>query len=99
MKWTSADCGWRSITDKGRALTRKRTFAHKQPVGQISKSVSSPDSKNIPLSHFAKITSIDSPVSLARGAARDRHGRGAGCGGRDSVGAQMESQGRPSSGL
>src|SRR5713226_8368422 len=30
---------------------------------------------------------------VPRGAARDRHGRGAGCGGRGSVGAQMESQG------
>jgi hypothetical protein len=30
----------------------------------------------------------------ARGAYRDRHERGMGCGGRDGVGAQMESQGR-----
>ncbi len=49
MKPISGDCGWRSITDEGRAFGRKRAF-RKQPVGQISKSVSSPDRKNIPLS-------------------------------------------------
>src|SRR5258708_33525710 len=33
-------------------------------------------------SRFAQITSRTHPVSSHRGAARDRHGRGAGCGGR-----------------
>jgi hypothetical protein len=45
---------------------------------------------------LAKITSISAAVSSHRGAARDRHGRGAGRGGRDSVGAQSWSQGGPS---
>jgi len=58
MKSISGDCGWRSITDEGRAFSRKRAF-RKQPVGQISKSVSSPDRKNIPLS----TSSVDSNSS------------------------------------
>src|SRR5437660_5582146 len=38
MKSISADCGWRSITDEGRALYAQEgiAFMRKQPVGQIS---------------------------------------------------------------
>jgi hypothetical protein len=40
-----------------------------------------------------QIISRTFPVSSHRGAARDRHGRGAGCGGRGSVLRAMGSQG------
>src|ERR1700680_3245774 len=42
-----------------------------------------------------QIISTSSPVSSHRGAARDRHRRGAGRGGRDSVGAQSWWEGGP----
>jgi len=42
---------------------------------------------------FTQITSISAPVPPHRGAYRDRHGRGAGCGGRGSVGRAKWSQG------
>jgi hypothetical protein len=56
-------CGWRSINDGGRPFTHKRAFTRKnQPVGQISKSVSSPDSKNIPLSPSGKSSLEARPI-------------------------------------
>jgi hypothetical protein len=45
-------------------------------------------------SRFTQIKSISPAVPSHRGAARDRHERGAGCGGRGSVGRVRGSQGR-----
>jgi hypothetical protein len=44
-------------------------------------------------SGFTQIRTISSAVSSHRGAYRDRHGRGMGCGGRGSVGHVRGSQG------
>src|SRR5712671_3106283 len=71
MKSISADCGWRSIAGEGRGFTRK------QPVGQISVQ---PRSEKYFASPFGRNSFIDSAVSSHRGAYRDRHGRGEGCG-------------------
>jgi len=94
MKSISADCGWRSITDEGRALYAQEgiAFVRKQPVGQISVQ---PRVEKYFASLFGRNSFMDSncPVSL-RGAARDRHGREAGCGGRSSVLRAIELQGR-----
>jgi len=76
MKSISADCKCRSIADAGRA------FARKQPDGQIS--VQSRSEKYF-ASPFGRNSFMDSAVSSHRGAYRDRHGRGMGCGGRGSV--------------
>src|SRR5882672_1866336 len=76
MKSISADCKWRPIADEGRAVTRK------QPVGQISVQ---PRSENISLSRLVETALRIPTVPPHRGAYRDRHGRGEGCGGRGSV--------------
>jgi hypothetical protein len=47
--------------------------------------MSTPLRKNIPTSLFPQITCLFPAVSSHRGAARDRHGRGAGCGGRGLI--------------
>src|SRR5450631_1001890 len=52
MKSISGDCGWRSMTDKGRAFARKNAFLIKNsPSG---KSASSPKSKNKLLPHLVE---------------------------------------------
>jgi enoyl-CoA hydratase/carnithine racemase len=51
------------------------------PAGQISDFLVQPPLQKYSVSRFAQIKSI-SAVPSHRGAARDRHGRGAGCGGR-----------------
>jgi hypothetical protein len=63
------------------------------PTGWLVIFVSSPAAKNIPLSTLLKSALEPAPSHPDRGAYRDRHGRGVGCGGRGSVGAQMESRG------
>jgi hypothetical protein len=52
------------------------------PTGCQVDCVSSPVCKNIPLSPSGKSSLQARPVPSHRGATRDRHGRGAGCGGR-----------------
>ena len=49
------------------------------------KSVSSPDPKNISLHRLVETALLIPTVPPHRGAYRDRHGRGEGCGGRGSV--------------
>jgi len=57
-------------------------YAQNSPAG---KSVSSPDAKNISLHSLVETALWIPTVSSHRGAYRDRHERGAGCGGRGSV--------------
>jgi hypothetical protein len=76
LKSISADCKWRPIAHEGRASTRK------QPVGQISVY---PLAQKYFASPVGQITDLTPRVSSHRGAYRDRHGRGMGCGGRGSV--------------
>jgi hypothetical protein len=66
------------------ARNDEREFSHatKQPDRQITKSLSSPSRKNIPLHPDGQIYGITPRVSPERGAFRDRHERGLGCGGR-----------------
>src|SRR3954467_8030325 len=52
-------------------------------------------SKKYSPSRFTQITCISQPSRPPKGADRDRHERGAGCGGRGSVGRAMGSQGGP----
>ena len=52
-----------------------------RPDGQISKNLSSPFAKNILIFRSSESLHIFA-VPSHRGAARDRHGRGTGCGGR-----------------
>jgi hypothetical protein len=52
------------------------------PDGQITKFVSSPSRKNIPLRATPKSPVYQSPSRPTRGALRGRHERGTGCGGR-----------------
>jgi len=52
----------------------------------LSEIASSPGIKNIPLPSSAKSPLSLCPSTPARGAYRDRHGRGVGCGGRSGVG-------------
>jgi hypothetical protein len=52
------------------------------PDGQISKNLSSPFRKNILIFRRPKSVVYPPPSRPTRGAVRDRHGRGAGCGGR-----------------
>src|SRR5258708_24413700 len=56
------------------------------PDGQISELLSSPIFKNISVPALPKSLLYPQPSRPERGAYRDRHGRGAGCGGRGSVG-------------
>src|SRR5260370_40279374 len=63
------------------------------PDGQITELLSSPLCKNIPVPALPKSLLYRQPSHPTRGAYRDRHGRGAGCGGRGSVGHVGESQG------
>src|SRR5438046_5052425 len=49
MKSISGDCGWRSITDEGRALYAQEGRAFSRVNNPSGKSVSSPVSKNISL--------------------------------------------------
>ena len=72
--------GWRSTTDEGRASIRKKR--RKRPVGQISVQ---PLAQKYSAYPVGQITDLTPRVSPERGAARDRHGRGMGCGGRGSV--------------
>ena len=58
------------------------TRVAEQPVGQIRRSPVQPLSQKYSASHFTQITFRTLAVPSHRGAARDRHGRGAGCGGR-----------------
>ena len=90
-----ADGFFQSVRKGGiRAFVYSRAwpFARKQPVGQISVQ---PRVEKYFASLFGRNSFMDSncPVSL-RGAARDRHGREAGCGGRSSVLRAIELQGR-----
>jgi hypothetical protein len=63
------------------------------PDGQIKKSCPALPKKIFLFSFDPNHPHIDA-VSPHRGAYRDRHGRGMGCGGRGSVGAKRQSQGR-----
>jgi hypothetical protein len=63
------------------------------PTGCIRNLMSSPLSKNIPLFTLLKSALQPAPSRPIRGAYRDCHGRGAGCGGRGSVGRVTGSQG------
>ena len=85
---------------------RKRAFAHptKLRFGSFAKTIYHSDFnliwvvQSLREKYFAfavgQISSTSSPRPFpARGALRGRHERGMGCGGRGSVGAQMESQG------
>ena len=74
-------CGASLPSSECRFLSRQ--LLPNLPDGQIAKSVSSPFAKNISVHFRGK-----SPVYLSSsrptgGAARDRHGRGTGCSGRD----------------
>ena len=64
------------------------------PDGQITELLSSPSYKNIPLPVSPKSNLYRQPSHPTRGAYRDRHGRGAGCGGRGSVGRCQGMAGR-----
>ena len=55
------------------------------PDGQITELLSSPVCKNIPVFNYPKSLLELSPSHPTRGAYRDRHERGEGCGGRGSV--------------
>jgi hypothetical protein len=61
--------------------------------GQITDFPVQPPLQKYSASRFTQITSISATVPSPRGAARDRHRRGAGCGGRGSVRHARESQG------
>ena len=63
-------------------LTRAGPLPTNSPPG---KSVSSPDAKNISLHRLVETALWIPTVPPHRGAYRDRHGRGEGCGGRGSV--------------
>src|ERR1700687_2441007 len=66
------------------------------PVGQISGAGDLPVQPHFQKyfrSRLTQIKSISSAVSSPRGAYRDRHGRGAGCGGRGSAGRETGLQG------
>ena len=60
------------------------------PTGSAAVALSSPICKNISLSDCPKSILQPRPSHPHRGAYRDRHGRGVGCGGRGSVGAQWD---------
>jgi hypothetical protein len=76
-------------------VTHRRNAAAQLPDGQISKKLSSPLAKNISLSPSGKSVLTARPVlSRQEGRIASRHGRGMGCGGRGSVGAKRQSQGR-----
>ena len=73
------------------AMTMLHCGATKQPDGQISRAQKpvQPSRKNISLNPSGKSDlQLAAILSRARGAYRDRHERGMGCGGRGSVGAQ-----------
>jgi len=59
--------------------------ATKQPDGQIKQILSSPSRKNIPLNPSGKSGLPTRPSHPTRGAARDRHERAVGCGGRGGL--------------
>jgi len=62
---------------------------YKMPDGQISEFAVKPDISKYSACPVGQISATSSPRPFpARGAYRDRHERGMGCGGRDSVGAQ-----------
>jgi hypothetical protein len=65
----------------------------KQPVGQISKNLSSPADKNISLNPSGKSPLQARPIPPEKGRIASRHERAVGCDGRDSVGRAMRSQG------
>src|ERR1700726_1315255 len=65
----------------------------KLPDGQISKNLSSPADKNIPLNPSGKSPLQVCPVPPEKGRIASRHERAVGCDGRDSVGRAMGSQG------
>jgi hypothetical protein len=71
--------------------THPTTFVY--PTGKSLNPVQPPLQKYF-CSRLTQITSISPAVLSHRGAARDRHERGAGCGGRGSVGRVRGSQGR-----
>jgi hypothetical protein len=62
--------------------SRYRGLAGRLPDGQITKFLSSPSRKNIPLRALPKSPVYQSPSRPTRGALRGRHERGTGCGGR-----------------
>jgi hypothetical protein len=63
-------------------MPHERLLGPNYPNGQISKSVSSPICKNIPVPFGRKSPAYSSPSRPTGGAARDRQGRGTGYGGR-----------------
>ena len=65
----------------------------KWPGGQITKNLSSPVDKNIPLNASGKSPLQARPVPPEKGRIASRHERAVGCDGRDSVGRAMRSQG------
>src|SRR6266705_1973125 len=70
------------IADGDQLLTRAGPLRANSPSG---KSVSSPNPKNISLLRLVETALWIPTVPPHRGAYRDRHGRGEGCGGRGSV--------------
>jgi hypothetical protein len=81
---TSPSSNW-WLSESGYALMSRRsgpTPPANEPDGQISKNLSSPPLQKYSDFPKTQITFITLAVLSHRGATRDRHGRGAGCGGR-----------------
>jgi hypothetical protein len=95
--WISVSAIRRSPTIKsGLRLRLTRRTGCGSPVlpdGQISDLPVQPHLQKYSCSRLPQIKSISITVSSHTGAYRDRHGRGAGCGGRGSVGRAMGWQG------
>jgi hypothetical protein len=85
------------IAAKAKRLVRRSSLRHINPDSQISKNLSSPTDKNIPLNLSGKSALPARPVlSRHEGRIAIVTKRGRGCGGRGSGGAQVCSQGDPS---
>jgi hypothetical protein len=77
-------------------LTLVRSARNRCPTGKSAKNLSTPLAKNIPLVPSGKSALPACAVPPGKGALRDRHERGLGCGGRGSVGRERSFAGRSS---
>jgi hypothetical protein len=73
---------WRRVTPSGRAWRRSTPARRANHRAPREAAVSSPLGKQIPLFRSANQSCIPCRLVPPKGAARDRHERGAGCGGR-----------------
>src|SRR3954471_18926681 len=94
MRWTSprrrSSIFWRvfpyRFCPKERAREKRKGCSFTGARRANHQKLSSPVAKNFSLSSVPKSSLQASPSNPERGAYRDRHGRGVGCGGRGSVG-------------